>query len=93
MTSQERLRVAGLHLFGAEWQRPMARALGPHFPGDPREGIDPRLVRRWYSGGRPIPAWVDEALPKLLRGAAAARRKEATGLRRIADDLAKDAGA
>jgi hypothetical protein len=56
----------GLLLVGADWQRPLARLLGPRHPDGARESIDDRLVRRWYSGDRPIPAWVGPALADLL---------------------------
>src|SRR5262249_31345568 len=38
---------AGSLLFGLEWQRPVARMLGPLHPEGGRNTIDDRLVRRW----------------------------------------------
>lgn len=40
-----RLEACGTALFGPQWQRPLAAALG----------VDDRLVRRWYAGDRPVP--------------------------------------
>lgn len=53
-------------LYGNEWRHALARALGPFHPDGQRESIDPRLVGRWASGERPIPAWVLPALSALL---------------------------
>lgn len=53
-------------LFGPEWQRTLARALGPFHPAGAREAIDDRLVRRWASGDREIPDWVIPALTRML---------------------------
>jgi hypothetical protein len=75
---KETLAEAGRLLLGAEWQQPMARLLGPRHPAGPRESLDPRLVRRWAIGERPIPAWVGPVLAKMLE-----RR------RREFEDLAK----
>jgi hypothetical protein len=62
---KETLAQAGHLLLGAEWQQPMARLLGPRHPAGPRESLDPRLVRRWAIGERPIPAWVGPVLAKM----------------------------
>ncbi len=62
----ETLAYAGKLLLGPEWQRPMARLLGPHHPAGARDSLDPRLVQRWASGERPIPAWVAHVLAHLL---------------------------
>lgn len=55
MTRQS-LAAAAKLLYGAQWQRPLSLSLC----------VDNRLVRRWASGDRPIPSWVDSALPGLL---------------------------
>lgn len=57
---------AGSALFGGEWQRAIARTLGPLHPGGSRDAIDDRLVRRWAAGERPIPNWVFPALVKII---------------------------
>jgi hypothetical protein len=57
---------AGSMLFGPEWQRPIARMLGPLHPEGPRDTIDDRLLRRWASGERPIPDWVIPALQRAI---------------------------
>lgn len=82
----EQLRRVGEVLYGPEWQTPLARALGPRCP-DPRanaDGLAPRVVRRWASGERPVPAWVPPALQEI----AAEKRREwlqhAVALTRIA---------
>lgn len=60
------LADTGRLLYGDEWQRALAKALGPLHPDGARDSIDDRLVRRWAAGDRPVPIWVDEALLKLL---------------------------
>ncbi|UYW24826.1 hypothetical protein OKC48_16255 [Methylorubrum extorquens] len=61
------LADVGEYLFGSEWRRAMARALGPLHPRGARETIDPRLPARWATGERDIPAWVGPALGHLLQ--------------------------
>jgi hypothetical protein len=56
----------GALLFGSEWQRPIARMLGPLHPEGARGTIDDRLVRRWASGDRLIPEWVLPALQRAI---------------------------
>lgn len=55
-TSRELLIAAGQLLFGEQWQNAFARAAA-----DYREtgtgSLDPRLVRRWVAGDRPVPPW------------------------------------
>ncbi len=63
---KETLAKAGRLLLGAEWQQPMARLLGPRHPAGKRDSLDPRLVRRWAAGERPIPAWVWPVLAAML---------------------------
>lgn len=55
MTRQSLAAAASL-LYGALWQRPLSRSLC----------VDDRLVRRWASGERPIPPWVDSVTGRLL---------------------------
>lgn len=85
------LDAAGRAAFGKEWQRAMARALGPHHPDGARSSIDDRLVRRWASGERPIPGWVWEALPAVLEAATRVAEVRATELRHIAARIERDA--
>jgi hypothetical protein len=56
----------GSMLFGPEWQRAIARMLGPLHPEGGRDAIDDRLVRRWASGERAIPDWVIPALQRAI---------------------------
>lgn len=44
-------------LLGNRWQAPLARLLDK----------DPRLIRRWVAGDRPVPEWVENALRCELR--------------------------
>lgn len=60
--SRDQLILAGQLLFGDDWKSAMARALGPLHPRGARSSIDERLVRRWASGERDVPAWVKPAL-------------------------------
>jgi hypothetical protein len=62
----ETLEEAGILLAGPDWKLPMSALLGPHHPEGARERIDPRLVRRWAAGERPIPHWVRPVLAELL---------------------------
>ena len=84
MTDPARLACAGRLLLGPDWQQPLARALGPLHPGGAREAIDYRLVRRWASGERPIPAWVWPTLAKLARERLAGARHDLTELEAVA---------
>ena len=59
-------------LYGDNWQRPLARGLGPLHPAGARESIDDRLVRRWAAGQNLVPGWVGSALVTLLEEEAAA---------------------
>lgn len=74
-------------LYGTDWQRPLARGLGPYHPQGARESIDDRLVRRWASGERPIPAWIGPALVSLLEAEAAKLTEHAQACRDRADRL------
>lgn len=84
------LETAGRAAFGEEWQRALARSLGPHHPDGPRSTVDNRLVRRWAAGERPIPGWVWEALPAVLDAAARGAEVRAAELRRIAARIERD---
>lgn len=79
MDTRVTLAAAATLLFGDQWQRPLARALGPHFPGGARESIDDRLVRRWASGDREIPEWVFAALTSIGKERIAEIRRTVTG--------------
>ena len=74
-------------LYGDDWQRPLARGLGPHHPDGARESIDARLVRRWASGERPVPMWVGSALVALLEEEAARHDTQAQACRARAERL------
>ena len=87
MTLLEMLERVGVVLCGPDWQRPMARLLGPHHPDGARDSIDDRLVRRWRSGERAVPEWVRGALLRLLNQAAKERRVEAPELEGLARSL------
>lgn len=65
-------RRAGEALYGPQWQRALARALGPLHPDGPREAIDDRFVRRLAAGERGVPGWIWIALAEL----ASSRRDE-----------------
>lgn len=73
MTEAEERRAflvaAGTTIYGQDWQRPLARGLGPLHPDGAREAIDDRLVRRWVSAERDVPEWVAAALRDLARDA------------------------
>lgn len=65
------LRRIGEALYGAEWQRALARGLGPLHPEGAREAIDDSLVRKWTRGARPVPDWVAPAALRLINSAEA----------------------
>ena len=71
---RELLSEAGALLYGDQWQRALARGLGPLHPDGERESIDDRSVRRWVSGERPIPAWVFPALREIAQARAGQMR-------------------
>lgn len=66
MMQREDFAAVGRALYGGSWQAEMARGLGPLHPAGARETIDGRLVRRWISGERDIPTWVEPACRQLL---------------------------
>ena len=59
------LGAAATLLHGTRWKLALSEALD----------VDYRLVRRWASGERPIPGWVEPALRIELRGRADEIRK------------------
>ncbi|MCJ2039886.1 hypothetical protein MKK64_05220 [Methylobacterium sp. E-025] len=73
--------------YGADWQRPLARGLGPLHPDGARETIDDRLVRRWASGERPIPEWVGPALAHAMDRQASVYERRAALIRERAGEL------
>ncbi|CAH2606080.1 conserved protein of unknown function (plasmid) [Rhodovastum atsumiense] len=85
--SLDLLRTAGEAAFGADWQRPMARALGPLHPSGAKKELSDRLVRMWVAGDRPVPAWVAAALPALLEAEAAEHDRQAASLRKLAGKI------
>lgn len=74
-------------LYGDNWQRPLARGLGPLHPAGARESIDDRLVRRWAAGQNPVPSWVGLALVTLLEEEASASAAHAKACRERAERL------
>ncbi|WP_337081496.1 transcriptional regulator [Acinetobacter pittii] len=54
--SPEQLQIAGRILYGQQWQTDFARAVK----------VDPRRVRQWLSGDRPIPPGIRAEVVKLL---------------------------
>jgi hypothetical protein len=81
------LARAGHLLLGADWQMPLARLLGPRHPSGERESLDPRLVRRWASGERPVPSWVPGILAGLLTARSGQLRHAATECETLAAAL------
>ena len=81
-TRYDRLSSAGHAVFGNDWQSPMARALG----------VGGRHLRRWVSGERPVPAWVNAALVGILKEAAAESAGRAVALERLSGSLTTHAG-
>ena len=87
LSSVPRLAIVGEALHGADWQRAMARDLGPFYPNGPRSHIDDRLVRRWLAGERPVAEWISAAQPKLLAVGVTHRLAEISKLRSVAQRL------
>jgi hypothetical protein len=83
------LAAAGVVLFGDEWKRPLATALGAHFPEGPRDTLDPRSVQRWATGAKVIPPWVAPALHRLLIDEAEGLEGEARARRAVAEQIAR----
>lgn len=82
------LQTCAQLIFGEEWQRALARALGPLHPDGARDMIDDALVRKWSRGNKAIPAWVAPAIRSLLLEAADALRDKEPVMRAWADRLA-----
>lgn len=55
-TSRDLLIAAGQLLFGEQWQNAFARAAA-NYRETGSGSLDPRLVRRWVAGDRPVPPW------------------------------------
>lgn len=73
------LAAAGEALYGSEWRRPLAAALG----------VDARLMQRWAAGQRNIPETVAPALLGLLGREAAGLEGRAQAMRRAAAAIAE----
>ncbi|MFH6786661.1 hypothetical protein [Methylobacterium sp. MA0201] len=73
------LAASGVALFGDEWRRPLAAALG----------VDPRLMQRWAAGQRDIPPSVAPALLALLGREAFGLEGRVLALRRAAAAIAE----
>lgn len=83
----ERLKQVGEALYGPEWQRAVARDLGPLHPRGGRDHLDDRLVRRWISGERLIAAWVSDALPELIQKGVDRRHAEIANLKSLSKQI------
>jgi hypothetical protein len=73
----DQLRAAGQALYGPDWQSPLARDLGS----------SPRMMRFWLAEQRTVPPQVLARLPDIMLQAAAARRRAARDLERLAASL------
>ena len=65
----EAVRIAGRLLYGPRWQAPLARALAPHNPRQPR-GLPVANLWAMDRGAKPVPAWIPAALVVVAREAA-----------------------
>lgn len=74
-------------LYGDDWQRPLARGLGPFHPHGARESIDDRLVRRWVAGERPVAGWVSMVMLDLMEKRALGLMRRAHLIRTRAEEL------
>jgi hypothetical protein len=54
--TQDDLREIGRSLYGEDWQTPLALALG----------VNPRTVRKWFAGDRPITRPTELAIRSLI---------------------------
>jgi hypothetical protein len=69
-----KLRIAGEYVFGeTDWKNPMARELG----------ADPRAMRFWLSGERPIPERVLKAIPEIVLKKIMSSREQADKMERV----------
>ena len=85
--SPEDFGIAAEELCGERWIKDVNRILAAYHPDGPRDYIDDRLVRRWASGARPIPAWVPGALADLLDVKELNLRADADRVKRLLDYL------
>ena len=88
-----RLKLVGVALHGVDWQSATARSLGAWHPAGARKGLDERLVRRWVSGERPVPPWVEDALPSMISVGITDRKTQIDTLERLASRLGLTASA
>jgi hypothetical protein len=58
LSDPEFVRRAGAALYGERWLTPLAMALG---------NVDPRTVRRWAGGQRPVPPGVRARVVAMVR--------------------------
>lgn len=85
--SPEDFRLAAEEICGERWIKDINPMLGAYHPTGPHPSIDDRLVRRWASGARPIPAWVPDALADILDVQEVNLRADADRKRRMLDHL------
>lgn len=90
MTPDDLNRICTV-VIGRDWQRPLARILGAFHPLGARDSIDDRLVRRWASGAKPIPGWVEPALIFIAERRVDAMRANLAAAEKIAVELRRDA--
>jgi hypothetical protein len=81
----DHLRYAGEALYGTDWYRALARALGPLHPRGARETLSDRLIHFWAAGDRPIPGWVPGALQEIAAGVLVSEMHRLERVRKIAD--------
>ena len=74
------IEATGTALYGRWWRAPLARSL--QRPGADKPGVDRRLLSRWLDGtpGRPVPAWVPDALVQLAQQEATSRQAAVSSL-------------
>lgn len=85
--ARHQLERVGIALFGSEWKRAMAAALGPYRPRAPGR-VQDSLIYGWASGGVPVPGWVIDALPMVARDRAAELNRMGIAARDLALELA-----
>lgn len=89
MTPDDLSRVCTA-IIGRDWQRPLARILGAFHPLGARDSLDDRLVRRWASGAKPIPAWVEPALIFIAEQRVEAMRANLVEAEKVAGELRRN---
>ena len=92
LTEAASFRAAALALLGDGWVSELARHLGQHHPDGARDTLDPRLVRRWSSGKRAIPPWVQAVMMRTLHRQAAGMLKAASALTHSSEEGDHHAG-